>query len=228
MDSRAGDHRDDLADSLPSDSHQLWLRVRAGVSRQGQMDGRLAVRYQSCGESDLHADSVWHEKFAVGGGGHLNCLDHDHLVGGGDLAAIPMGESGPDPVFRVGLAGDRSATEHHMEQSVKKRNGWTAQWVSEITATAQQLMMGAISGTGYDLSDCGNRRTVYRLLTIASPFNDSQAIGGNVTFRLRRLCPLSIKAHSVATNRVGLCLDSGDIQSLKKVVPVHSVKSSLS
>jgi len=79
------------------------------------MAGRLAVRNQSCGEPDLHADSILDEEPALGGGRHHGCLDHNHLVGSGDLATIPMGESGSDPVFRVGLAGDSATIEHHME-----------------------------------------------------------------------------------------------------------------
>ena len=31
-----------------------------------------------------------------------------------------MGESGTDPIFRVGIARDGPAIMHHMEQSVKK------------------------------------------------------------------------------------------------------------
>ena len=52
--------------------------------------------------------------------GYPDCLGHDHLAGSGDLAALPLGESGPDSVFRLGLAGDRAATVDHLEQSVGK------------------------------------------------------------------------------------------------------------
>ena len=34
-----GDHRADLADSLPDHPHQFWIRVRADVLRQSRLAG---------------------------------------------------------------------------------------------------------------------------------------------------------------------------------------------
>ena len=47
-------------------------------------------------------------------------LEHDHLAGRGDLAALSLGKSGTDSLFHLGLAGDCVATVDHLEQSVKK------------------------------------------------------------------------------------------------------------
>jgi hypothetical protein len=116
MDACPSDHRADLADSLPDHPRQLWIRVRAGDQKEAPVARGLTVRHQSCGEFDLHADPVWHEKFAACCHRHRGCLGHDHLVGGVDLAALPLGERGPNSVFRVGLAGDRSATVNHGDE----------------------------------------------------------------------------------------------------------------
>ncbi len=43
LDACPGDHRADLADSLPGHPHQLWVRVRAGDPTQGAMAGGVAV-----------------------------------------------------------------------------------------------------------------------------------------------------------------------------------------
>ncbi len=43
LDARSGHNRTDLADSLPDHSGQLRIRVRADVSRKGQLAGGVAV-----------------------------------------------------------------------------------------------------------------------------------------------------------------------------------------
>ena len=67
MDACTGDHRDDLADSLPDHSRDLWLRIRAGTAQEAAVAGGVAVRHQSCVEPDLHPDPVRDEKPAIGG-----------------------------------------------------------------------------------------------------------------------------------------------------------------
>ena len=49
----------DLADSFPNHTGQRWVRIRASVLSPDQMAGGVAVRHQTRGESDLHANPVW-------------------------------------------------------------------------------------------------------------------------------------------------------------------------
>ena len=58
LDAGTGDDRDDLADSLPVDSDQLWLCVCEDVWWQCQLAGGVALCDQFGGESDFHSDSV--------------------------------------------------------------------------------------------------------------------------------------------------------------------------
>ena len=113
MDPGTGHHRTDLADSLPDHPHQFWIRLRVGVSREDRLDYRIAIRHQPRGESDLHSHPIRDAEPTAGCRGHFDCLEHDHLVGRGDLAALPLGESGPDSLLRVGLAGNSAATVDH-------------------------------------------------------------------------------------------------------------------
>lgn len=116
MDACAGYHRVDLATSLPSDSRHFWFRLCASRAAQASVDDRFAIRYQSGGKRDLHADSVRPAQLAVSGGGHSRCLGDNHLDVDGRLEALQMGCSGAGSVFRVGLNCDRASTEHYFEQ----------------------------------------------------------------------------------------------------------------
>ncbi len=51
---------------------------------------------------------------------HPHRVGHDHLDDGRRLAALPLGRLGTKPVFRVGVAGDCSATEHHSDELVRR------------------------------------------------------------------------------------------------------------
>lgn len=119
MDSGTGDHRTDLADPLPDHPRDVRVRLRADVSRQGRLEDRPAVCHQPRGELDLHPDPIWDAEPTPCCCGHSDCLEHDHLVGLGDLATLSLGGSGSDPIFRLGVTGHRAATEHYLEQLVK-------------------------------------------------------------------------------------------------------------
>ena len=116
VDAGTGDHRADLADSLPDHRRHVRLRVRAGDSEEDRLDGRVAVRHQPRGEPDLHADSVRDAEPAAGSGGHPDRLGHDHLDDRGDLEALPMGGRGPGAVLRLGVDCDRPATVDHLDE----------------------------------------------------------------------------------------------------------------
>ena len=78
------------------------------------------------------------------------------------------------------LAGDRSATEHHMEQSVKKRNGWTAQLSDQITIIAKIMSFPANSshnhfqGNGTDAESGSVLRGLGNTLTDQRWFGSGQ------------------------------------------------------
>src|SRR5688572_24994333 len=74
-----------------------------------------ALRHQSCVELDFHADSVWDAKTAAGGGGCFDRVSND-LVRGHSLAALRLGRRGSGSLFRVGVAGDRSAIVDHGDE----------------------------------------------------------------------------------------------------------------
>ena len=87
LDASRGDHRNDLADSLPNHSRQLWVRVRADVSRESELAGRIAICHQPYSELDLHSDPVWNAEPAACSRGHPHRLGNDHLVHDRNLAA---------------------------------------------------------------------------------------------------------------------------------------------
>jgi len=140
LDACPGDHWTNLADSLPDHPPDVWLRVRSDVSRQSRLDDRFAICHQSRGESDIYADPIRHEELASCSSGHPDRLDNNHLAGSGDLAALPMGESRTDPVFHLGLAGDRAATFDHFEQSLKKTR---SDMIHQILALPLMILMGS-------------------------------------------------------------------------------------
>ena len=115
MDSRPSHHRADLADSIPDHSHQLRLRVRADVARQGRLAGGLALCHQFSDKPDFHADPVRNAELTTRCGRHLSRLGHNRVVDRGDLAALSLGEFGSDSVFGVGVAGDGAAAFHYVE-----------------------------------------------------------------------------------------------------------------
>ncbi len=116
LDACSGNHRADLADTLPDHPYQLWICVCAGVSRQGRLAGGIALRSQSRVEPDLHADPVRDAEFAAGCGGYSGRLDHNHLVRHRDLAAFQMGCCGSGAVFPLGVIGDGAAVVDHGDE----------------------------------------------------------------------------------------------------------------
>lgn len=131
LDARTGNHRADLADSLPDHSRHVRLRVRAGDPREAAVACRSAVRHQSCGEPNLHTNPVRDAQSAAGLGGYSGRLDNDYLDVGSDLATLPLGRRGADSVLDLGVAGDRAATEHHgdeLGQTLNSRLTNTSPW----------------------------------------------------------------------------------------------------
>ena len=110
LDSGPGDHRADLADSLSDHPGQFRVRVRAGDPKESTLAGRLALRHQSRGQPDFHADSIRDAEPAAGGSGYSDRVGDDHLDGRCRLAALPLGGRGPGAVFRLGIDCDRAAT----------------------------------------------------------------------------------------------------------------------
>lgn len=43
-------------------------------------------------------------------------MEYDYLDGGGNLAVLSVGCRRPGSVFRLGVAGNRPATEHHGDE----------------------------------------------------------------------------------------------------------------
>ncbi len=125
LDPFPGNHWDDLASSLSGHTRQFWFRFCTGVSRQGQLDCRVTVRHQYCGEPDLHADSIWFTESSLSGLGHHGRLGNDHLVRRRHLAALQVGLSRPDSVFRLGITCDCVATvDYSLELGPMTRRVW--------------------------------------------------------------------------------------------------------
>ena len=118
VDARATDDRLDLADSLSNHHADVWLCIRASDQKKTSMVRHLALRHQSCGEPDLHADSVWHAKLAVGCCGYSDRLGDDHLDDGSDLEAPQMGCNGAVAILHLGVDCLRVTTQHHMDESL--------------------------------------------------------------------------------------------------------------
>jgi hypothetical protein len=78
--------------------------------------GGVAVRHQSGGEPDLHADSVRDAESADGGGGYSDRVGDNNLVRSRHMAALQMGRRRSGAVFRVGVAGNFSATVDHLDE----------------------------------------------------------------------------------------------------------------
>ena len=116
LDARPDNHQADLADSLPDHSPQLRVRVRAGGQEESTLARGVAFRHQPRYEPDLHADPIRDAKSAAGCRGHPDCLGDDPVDDGRRLAALPLGGLGPGAVFRVGVAGDGAAIEHHGDE----------------------------------------------------------------------------------------------------------------
>ena len=116
LDAFAGNHRADLADSLSSDSRNLWVRIHPSLSRQSKLGCCDSVCHQSCSQFDLHADPVWIAKPSAGSVRHLDYLGNDHLVCYRYLAALQVGFFRPSALLYLGVAGDRTATEYHCDE----------------------------------------------------------------------------------------------------------------
>lgn len=52
--------RNDMADPISDHTTDIWFRVRASDSGQGELAGCVTLCDQFGFELDLHADSVWH------------------------------------------------------------------------------------------------------------------------------------------------------------------------
>ena len=76
----------------------------------------VAVRHQPRRKPDLYTDPIRNEKPAARCRGHLDRLGHDNLDELSRLEALPLGESGTDPIFRMGVAGDCAATVDHDDE----------------------------------------------------------------------------------------------------------------
>jgi hypothetical protein len=116
LDASPGDHRADLADTLPDHPHQLWVRVHAGDPTHSAVASGIALRHQFRVKPDLHTDPVWDAEPATGGGRYPGRVGHDHLDDGCCLAALSLGGRGSSTIFCVGVAGDSSATEYHLDE----------------------------------------------------------------------------------------------------------------
>ncbi len=116
MDTRPGHYRPDLADSLPGHRRQLRVRLRTGIPSQGAVARGAALRHQSRRQLDLHPDSIRNAKSAPRRRGHPDRVGHNHLDDDRRLEALSLGGRGSSAVFRVGIAGDRAATEHHRHE----------------------------------------------------------------------------------------------------------------
>ena len=99
------------------------------------MADRVAVCHQSCGKPDLHTDSVRDAKPAIGSRRHSGRLGNNHLVHRCRLAPLQMGRSGTGALFRLGIAGDDSATFHHVDELGEVLNS---------PRTTNRLMTGTI------------------------------------------------------------------------------------
>lgn len=116
LDARPGDHRADLADSLPDNLGQFWVRVRAGDQEEAPVAGGAALRRQPSGEPYRHADSIRDAKPAAGSGRYSDRLGDNNLDVRGDLAAPPLGGCCPSAVLCLGVAGDCAATVNHLDE----------------------------------------------------------------------------------------------------------------
>ena len=116
VDARPGDHRTDLADSLPDHPGQLWVRLRSGDPKESAVDCDVAVRHKPCDESDLHADPVRNAEPAAGGGGHPDRLGDNHLDDDRRLATLLLGGRGSSALLYLGVVGDGAATLDHGDE----------------------------------------------------------------------------------------------------------------
>lgn len=78
------------------------------------MDSSIAICHQSSGKLDIHADTIWYEKPALGGLGHSHCLGFDCLVRDCNLAALQGNLIGPGALLHLGNHGDRSSTDDNL------------------------------------------------------------------------------------------------------------------
>ena len=83
----------------PDHPRRLRIRVREGFPGQGATVGRHSVRHQPCGKPAVHADLFGAAECAVGGGGHPDRVDDDHLVRRGRLAGLQMVALAQVPYF---------------------------------------------------------------------------------------------------------------------------------
>ena len=116
LDTATSHDRPHLADSLSGDSTNLWLCDRSSDPRQAELDDRLAFYHQFDCQSNIHTDSVRHEKSPLGIDRHRDRLGHDNLDDGRRLASPPLGRFGSIAVLRVGVARNRTTTIDHLDE----------------------------------------------------------------------------------------------------------------
>jgi len=119
LDASPGDHRVNLADSLPDYFGHFRVRLRAGDPKESTVARGVTLCHQSRGEPDLHAHSVRDAKPAAGGGGHSDRLGDNHLDRDRCVATLPLGGCRPGAVLYLGVAGDSSAIVDHDDELVK-------------------------------------------------------------------------------------------------------------
>lgn len=133
-----------MADSLPNHARQFWVGVRADVSRQSELAGRIAIRHQPYSELDLHSDPVWNAEPAVGCVGYSDRVGDDHLVCHRSLAALQMGCRGSIAILHLGISCDCVAIEHHLDELGKIMILGLSQ------TTISQIMAGGLADSKLD------------------------------------------------------------------------------
>lgn len=88
LDAATGNDWNDMADTLPDHSHQLWFCFRSSNSRQDQLAGRVTLCDQLHRECHLHSDSIWNAKPTACGRGHLRRMGDDPVVHVRSLEAL--------------------------------------------------------------------------------------------------------------------------------------------
>jgi len=114
LDPEASDHRNDLADPVPDNHDQLWVRVRLSVSRQDKLVDRSPVRDQLGYQSDLYPDPIPHAQSTSGRCRHRDCLGNHPVVHGRYLAVQQMGFNSPSPLLDLGVDRNGAPVLHHL------------------------------------------------------------------------------------------------------------------
>ena len=116
LDTRTCHHWFHLAGSLPDHHRQLWLRVCADDPAKSAVVSGLAFCHQSCGQLDLHANSVRNAESPARRRGHLARLGDNHLDDGGRLEALQVGDSCASALLRLGVDCDGVAVVDDVDE----------------------------------------------------------------------------------------------------------------